>query len=71
MKNNEISELIKLCRKKAALSQVDLSDQCGVGLRFIRELESGKKTVQMDKVNQVLNFFGYELTASKIKQNSL
>ena len=68
MKRNEISEFIKISRKKAGLTQQDLSDKCGVGIRFIRELESGKKTARLDKVNQVLNFFGYELTPLKIKQ---
>ncbi len=35
--------------------------QSGVGLRFIRELEQGKETLRMDKVNQVLSLFGAEL----------
>jgi hypothetical protein len=44
-----------------------------VGLRFIRELERGKKTLRTDKVNQVLKFFGYKLGAveiEKIEENS-
>jgi hypothetical protein len=39
-----------------------------VGLRFIRELEKGKKTLRTDKVNQVLNFFGYKLGAVEIEK---
>ena len=48
-------------RKKHSLTQVDLSEKSGVGLRFVRELEQGKQTLKMDKVNQVLNLFGSEL----------
>jgi len=45
----------------AKLTQVELAQRVGVGLRFIRELERGKPTVRMDKVNQVLEFFGYHI----------
>jgi hypothetical protein len=38
-----------------------LAERAGVGLRFVRELEQGKQTVQLDKVNQVLALFGGEL----------
>ncbi len=48
-------------RKQYGLTQVQLADRAGVGLRFLRELESGKPTLRMDKVNIVLNLFGAEL----------
>lgn len=48
-------------RKKYHLTQIDLSEKSGVGLRFIRELEQGKQTLRLDKVNQVLNLFGLEI----------
>ncbi len=48
-------------RKKYNLTQIDLSEKSGVGLRFIRELEQGKQTLRLDKVNQVLNLFGLEI----------
>lgn len=54
---NKIKEL----RKAAKLTQVELAARAGVGLRFIRELERGKPTVRLDKINQVLEFFGYRL----------
>jgi y4mF family transcriptional regulator len=47
-------------RKKYRLTQVDLSLKSGVGLRFVRELEQGKTTLRIDKVNQVLELFGAE-----------
>lgn len=54
----EISDFVKKQRKIHGLTQVDLAQKAGVGLRFIRELEQGKATLRMDKVNQVLYLFG-------------
>ncbi len=56
-----ISKFVKEKRKKLGLTQTELAERAGVGIRFIRELEQGKKTLQMDKVNQVLNLFGQQL----------
>jgi y4mF family transcriptional regulator len=56
-----LSDFVKEKRKKLGLTQPQLAERAGVGLRFIRELEQGKKTLQMDKVNQVLFLFGHEL----------
>ena len=52
---------IKDLRKKNGLTQVEFAKRAGVGLRFLRELEQGKTTVRMDKLMQVLDFFGYHL----------
>ena len=52
---------IKTKRKELKLSQPALAIRAHVGLRFIRDLEQGKKTLRMDKVNLVLSYFGYEL----------
>jgi y4mF family transcriptional regulator len=65
---NKIGQLIKLTRKKLNFTQVDLAWKAGVGLRFVRELEQGKTTLRMDKVNQVLNLLGYELSAERKQQ---
>ena len=64
--NTEISSFIKSMRKKVGLTQVQLSVRAGVGLRFIREVEQGKQTLQMDKVNQVLFLFGHKLGPVKL-----
>lgn len=61
-----IAEFVKQKRKKTGLTQVELAQKAGVGLRFMRELERGKKTLRIDKVNQVLELFGCELAPSKI-----
>lgn len=58
---NIISKFVKEKRKKIGLTQEELAVRAGVGLRFIRDLEQGKRTIQLDKINQVLNLFGHEL----------
>lgn len=62
----EIGGYIKAKRKSFGLSQVELANRASLGIRFIKELEAGKKTVRLDKVNQVLNLFGEELCPNKI-----
>lgn len=56
-----LSEYIKIKRKHFGLTQVELAERSGVGLRFVRELEQGKNTLRMDKVNDVLALFGEHL----------
>lgn len=58
-----LSNKIKELRKEYHLTQQDLAYKSGVGLRFVRELEQGKPTVRMDKVNQVLELFNLQLGA--------
>ena len=60
-----ISTFVKERRKMFNLTQVDLAEKSGVGLRFVRELEQGKPTLRLDKVNQVLALFGHELGKQK------
>ena len=57
----ELARDIAEMRKSAGLTQAELARRAGVGLRFVRELEQGKPTVRLDKVNQVLALFGCEL----------
>ena len=52
---------VKKNRQRLGLTQAAFAARCGVGIRFIRDLEQGKATLRMDKVNQVLAYFGYEL----------
>jgi y4mF family transcriptional regulator len=62
-----LAEFVKLARKKQKLNQRQLADVAGVGLRFVRDLEQGKKTLRLDKVNQVLRMFGQELGPVRMK----
>ena len=55
---NPIAEYVKKSRKAAGLTQEEFAIRSGLGLRFVRELEQGKDTVRMDKVNAALAMFG-------------
>ena len=59
-----LSTTVKLLRKQYNLTQEELSLKSGVGLRFVRDLEQGKETLRLDKVNQLLDFFNYEMVAT-------
>ena len=61
MKQTTLSKYVKAMRKQYNLTQVELSEKSGVGLRLVRELEQGKQTLRLDKVNQILNLFGSEV----------
>ena len=56
-----IAAFIKEKRKQLKLTQPELAERAGVGLRFLRELEQGKQSVRLDKVNLVLGLFGSAL----------
>lgn len=62
-----LAYFVKEKRKSVKLTQPELAQKAGVGLRFIRELEQGKETLRLDKVNQVLQLFGYEVGPVKLE----
>ena len=62
---NKIAEYIKNSRRAAGLTQEEFAARSGLGLRFVRELEQGKETVRMDKVNVALGMFGMEAVPGK------
>ncbi len=61
MSTESLATFVASKRKALKLTQPQLADRAGVGLRFLRELEAGKATLRMDKVNDVLRQFGHEL----------
>jgi y4mF family transcriptional regulator len=68
---SKIAEFIKTKRKIFSLTQIDLAEIAGVGLRFIRDLEQGKESVRLDKVNAVLALFSHEAGPVEIKRDIL
>ncbi len=65
-RHNPIAQFTRKRRKELNLTQIELSNTTGVGLRFVRDLEQGKPNLKTDKVNQVLLFFGHELTPTPL-----
>ena len=65
---NPIAVFIKESRKASGLTQEEFAARSGLGLRFVRELEQGKETVRMDKVNIALAMFGCIATPEKIQR---
>ena len=65
---NTIAEFIKTNRRAAGLTQEEFAMRSGLGLRFVRELEQGKETVRMDKVNTALAMFGMQAVPGKMER---
>ncbi len=61
-----LAKYVKQQRKACGLTQYDLAEKAGVGLRFVRDLEQGKQTLRLDKVNDVLRLFGQEVGPTPI-----
>lgn len=62
---NEIARFVKTKRKELGMTQKEFAIRSGLGLRFIRELEQGKETLKMDKVNHALSMFGMTLVPGR------
>lgn len=68
---NNISVHVKIKRKQNKLTQPELALKAGVGLRFVRDLEQGKNTLRMDKINDVLRLFGETLGVVPMDRDKL
>lgn len=66
---NKIAEFVKINRRAAGLTQEEFAIRSGLGLRFIRDLEQGKETVRMDKVNVALSMFDMEAVPGRKDDN--
>jgi y4mF family transcriptional regulator len=66
-----LGEFVKQRRAVTGLTQQALAEKAGVGLRFVREMEQGKETLRLDKVNQVLRLFGHRVGAVPIPRKTL
>lgn len=63
---NTIGTYVKQKRKEAGLTQEEFAMRSGLGLRFVRDLEQGKETVRLDKVNQALAMFGMQAVPGRM-----
>ena len=66
---NRIGKYIKEQRRLLGLTQEEFAMRSGLGLRFVRELEQGKQSVRMDKVNQALSMFGMEAVPGRAEKD--
>ncbi len=58
---SDIGAAVRNKRKDDGLTLADAAALCGVGYRFMSDLENGKSTVQLGKVLQVLNALGVDI----------
>lgn len=70
MRTDKIATFIRENRKAAGLTQEEFAIRSGLGLRFVHDLEQGKETVRLDKVNQALAMFGMEAVPGRIERNA-
>ena len=68
---NTIGKYVKEKRKSVGFTQEEFALRAGLGLRFVRELEQGKETVRLDKVNQALAMFGMEAVPGKLTREGV
>ena len=69
MSYNIFSKYFKEQRKKLNITQRDLAEKSGVGLRFVRDVEQGKESVRLDKINQVLLIFNSQAGPVSLKES--
>lgn len=68
---NDIGAFIKQKRSESHITQEEFALKSGLGLRFVRELEQGKKTLRLDKVNQALSMFGFTVGPVPVSKDNL
>ena len=61
-KVEDVAKIVKEARIKQNLTQVKLAQLCGVGTRFIIDLEKAKPTCQIDKILKVIVGLGIKLS---------
>ena len=66
--NDPLIQFVKAKRKAVKMTQHNLADRAGVGVRFIRDLEQGKASLRLDKVNQVLGLFGHRMAPAPFRE---
>lgn len=63
----ELGQLIRKTRKAMGLTQLDAAGLCGVGERFLSELERGKPTASLGKALQVLHRLGFTVSVTHLR----
>jgi HTH-type transcriptional regulator/antitoxin HipB len=59
----DFGKLIRETRRQHKLTQAELAAASGIGIRYVRELESGKPTCQLEKALLVARMLGIKIEA--------
>ena len=62
MDSKQLGQIIKLQRKSIGLTQSEVALACGVGIRFISDLENGKPTCHIGKALLVIESIGLNVS---------
>lgn len=60
-KAQELAQIIKMHRKAAKLSRVQLAELAGVGKTVIFDIETGKESVQLDTLRKILKVLNIKI----------
>lgn len=62
MAASSFSDLLRARRKQLGLTQLDAAELAGVSVRFVHDIENGKQSVQLDRVQALAEALGLVLT---------
>ena len=62
----QLGSLLRRVRRQQGLTQVQLAARCGVGVRFLRELEGGKQSCHLAKTLHVIHMLGLRLSIGDV-----
>lgn len=69
--SQELAEVIRLHRKAAKLSRVQLAELAGVGKTVVYDIEKGKKSVQLDTLRKILKVLNIKIVLTSPLMDNL
>jgi HTH-type transcriptional regulator/antitoxin HipB len=61
MQAQDLADVIRMHRKAAKLSRVQLAEIAGVGKTVIYDIENGKESVQLDTIRKILKVLNIKI----------
>ena len=65
-----VAESMRARRKQLGLTQFEAAELAGVSVRFVHDVENGKATVQLDRVQALAEALGLSLSLSLRKPSN-
>ena len=59
--SQKLAEIIRLHRKAAKLSRIQLAELAGVGKTVVYDIEKGKESVQLDTLRKILKVLNIKI----------